>query len=208
MSRHKRIALSLNVFLSFLAGNLTLYFGTDSAVSCHASAKEAPAESALQQPFLAASPQALIAAASKTDTDLGTADIEVLMDEGRYRIDAQDRVTEIDRQIYRCITQDALEQHGVVQALWRPWYQDRPTISARVISPDGQAHVLNPNTLEELRIPSGQQNVYTDVKLLRAPLPALTAGCIAVGTHSRHTCEPPLHPAIEKHSGIGCVVKA
>ena len=69
-------------------------------------------------------------------------------------------------------------RNGVVHAFWSPWHQDRPSIHARVISPDGEVHTLDENTIEEIQIPSGQANVFTDAKLLRAPLPALAVGCV------------------------------
>ena len=47
-----------------------------------------------------------------------------------------------------------------------------------LITPDGQVHSLDEKTIEEVQIPSGQANVFTDARLLRAPLPALALGCV------------------------------
>ncbi len=141
-------------------------------------AAESFAESPFSKPAFAASPAELLEWANKCDYDLGRADVEILLDDVRYRIDAEGKTTTTTRQIYRCLTRDAPDENGVVDALWTPWHQDRPTIQGRVITPDGQVHLLDENTIEEVQIPSRQANVFTDIKLLRAPLPALAVGSV------------------------------
>ena len=135
-------------------------------------------ESPLLKPAFAASAEELLTFANACDYDLGSADVDFLLDEGLFRIDSAGKRTTISRQVYRCLTRDAFKQHGVVHASWSSWYEDCPRIEARVISPDRQIHVLDDDTIEEIRIPSNQAYVFTDAKLLRAPLPGLAVGCV------------------------------
>ncbi len=170
-------------FRTRLVFTWAVYAGTQLFLTNHFAdpavhAAEPSSESPFSKPAFAASPVELLELAKACDYDLGSADVEILLDEGRFSIDLEGKTTAISRQIYRCLTRDAFDQYGVVQASWSPWYQDRPSIRARVITPGGEVHTLDQNTIEEIQIPSGQAYVFTDAKLLRAPLPALAIGCV------------------------------
>ena len=164
-----------------------------SGLTSPAVAAETDFESVVLRPAFSAPPKELAALEVKDETGSGNGgsdktdsdekgsdekDVTILLDEGRYRIDSEGKLTTVFHQIYRCLSRDALDQNGVVSGVWSPWYQNRPTIKARVITPDGEAHALDEATIEESRIPSDQPDVFTDRKLLRAPLPALAVGCV------------------------------
>jgi tetratricopeptide (TPR) repeat protein len=80
--------------------------------------------------------------------------------------------------IYLILTETGMQQWAEVTANWKPWYQSRPTLMARVITPDGNIHLLDPSTISEASAQSKANNLYINVKTLQAPLPALSEGAI------------------------------
>lgn len=116
-----------------------------------------------------------IARMQKLDPD---ADVEILLDEGKYHFDEDGHMRVVTRQVYRCLTRNALLTHGAVNKVWAPWYQDRPQIRARVITPDGKVYELDADTTEEIQLPSSDPRIFSDLKMLRAPLPSLTVGAV------------------------------
>jgi len=145
--------------------------------ACGALAQEdGPAAAALDRAFEASPSDLLhVAALGGQDTD---ASIELLLDEGSYQYDDQGRLSRTTRQVYRCLKRESLDEHGAVQVLWRPWFQNRPEFRARVVAPDKSVRELDPATIEEVRIPSQDPRVFTDVVLVRAPLPSLAVGAV------------------------------
>lgn len=143
---------------------------------CPAMADEtSPPLSVFDQAFQASPDELLRAAVTGRELDN---DVEILIDEVEYRFDEEGRLSERTRQVYRCLRREAFNRFGVVHAVWRPWYQARPEIRARVISPDKSIHTLDPATIEEVRVPSSDPRIFTDMVTLRAPLPSLTVGAI------------------------------
>jgi hypothetical protein len=60
-------------------------------------------------------------AARGIDTPEG-ARAQVLLREGRYRLDAEGRLTACDRDVVRILTPQAAEGWGDVSTSWSPWY--------------------------------------------------------------------------------------
>ena len=62
--------------------------------------------------------------------------------------------------------------------MWTPWCEDRPQLRARVLPPDGTVQELDPKSIGEAPVQQ-EPNVWSDRKIVRAPLPAIRPGTIA-----------------------------
>jgi transglutaminase-like putative cysteine protease/tetratricopeptide (TPR) repeat protein len=107
-----------------------------------------------------------------------TGDIEVLYDETVAVIDADKRWTKTFYLVYRVLTAKGADNWDSISSSWAPWYQDRPTMEARVLNPDGSVHPLAPETIKESTDGDNSDKVYSDRHHLEAPLPALAVGSI------------------------------
>lgn len=134
---------------------------------------------------LTAPPQALLAAARAHPTEDGD-DVGVLLEEVSLEVLPGGLATTTWRTVFVVHTRAGADDWGVVAAGWSPWYEDRPVVSARVVTPDGLAHELDPAHLSEGPGPAGE--VLDDDRLLRSPLPALAPGAVVeeVVTLTRH----------------------
>jgi len=103
-------------------------------------------------------------------------DVHVLLEEETYRFDAQGLKTHTLRRVYRCMTEAGAEDWSFSEGEWSPWCEERPEIRARVITPNGKAHQLDPKNLAEVPVDQDSRNVYVDRRMLRGPLPAVRAG--------------------------------
>jgi tetratricopeptide (TPR) repeat protein len=130
-----------------------------------------------EKAFFESEPKEILAAAKEIKTEPGTPVVQLLA-ETRFTFQADGRSESRVRQVYRVLTDEAARDWGVVQADWALWYQERPVLRARVISPDGQAHALEPKTLSEKPVASGTPDVFTDRRSLTGPLPSMSAGAV------------------------------
>src|SRR6266542_564137 len=96
-------------------------------------------------PPFAAEPRALLAAAEALGAPKG-ADVDVLLEEGTYRFDARGAATFTHRLVYRPHAPDGARRWARVERSWAPWYQARPEVRGRVVTPDGAVHELDPAT--------------------------------------------------------------
>ncbi|OJT17589.1 hypothetical protein BO221_44275 [Archangium sp. Cb G35] len=106
------------------------------------------------------------------------ADVEVLLEEGRYEELGPHRWRTTRHRVFRILSEAGVQTWAETRADWSPWRQTPPKIRARVISPDGQVHGLDPKTLHEAPVEDSSPNLYTDQRVLRAPLPALRVGAL------------------------------
>ncbi len=127
--------------------------------------------------FVTQTPRQLLDEAATVKNTTG-GDVDVLLEEWTYEVDAQSRVTETLHRIYRIDTQAGVENWASVSASWYPWYEDRPAIKARVVTPDGVEHVLDPKALTEGPLDEESANVYEDGRAYRGPLPTVTMGAV------------------------------
>ena len=74
----------------------------------------------------------------------GDAAVQVLHESARFEVDASSRVTYRFTAVYRVDTPGAVEGWSEVNRTWRSWYQERPELHARVLTPDGNEHRLDP----------------------------------------------------------------
>lgn len=101
----------------------------------------------------------------------------VLLEETRYDFDASGRQTYHNRVIFKVWTKEGAEDWAMVQRNWSPWREERPSVRARVIAPDGAIHELDPNTIADSPA-HDDDNVLSDRRRIQAPLPALAPGSI------------------------------
>ncbi|HJW94389.1 MAG TPA: DUF3857 domain-containing protein [Thermoanaerobaculia bacterium] len=125
---------------------------------------------------LSADPKAILAAADKVQP--GDADAVVLLEEMHYVFDAQGRSTGTERLVYKVVADSAIDQWSTVMAGWAPWYQEKPEMVARVIAKDGSVHMLDPKAITESPAGDESMEIFSDNRLLRAPLPGIAVGSI------------------------------
>jgi tetratricopeptide (TPR) repeat protein len=106
------------------------------------------------------------------------ADFDLLFQEQHIRFDAKGRKTLRHRHLFRVLSRRAAEAMGNAEWSWAPWHQERPVVQARIITADGQAHILDPKTAVEVPYASGDGKVFSNRRLLRAPLPGVEPGAV------------------------------
>lgn len=127
-------------------------------------------------PPLTAPPAELLAAAADgAPTD---APVETILEDAKWVYDAEGRLTRSMRQVYRVYNPQAAQDWASVSVAWADWHEERPRLEARVITPDGAVHTLDPALVGEAVDPAFQADVYRDVRVLRAPLPNVVAGAV------------------------------
>ncbi|HME32375.1 MAG TPA: DUF3857 domain-containing transglutaminase family protein, partial [Terriglobales bacterium] len=149
----------------------TLLLGTASAY-----AQTAPWEG----PAFAADPVAIVSFARQIKPD-AYAEATVFLNEYHLTLDSADRGKLVQRMVYRVETKEAIEKWATIAVAWSPWHQKRPTIRARVISPDGTSHTLDPKILSEAPAHDLRPDIYENGRVYSGPLPAVTAGSIVEG---------------------------
>jgi tetratricopeptide (TPR) repeat protein len=136
----------------------------------------AAAEALWEQPFHPDT-AALARAADAVPAQEGEPVVNLLIDMS-YRYDDAGRETRVLRHVYRIATAKAHESWSTVEQPWAPWHQARPEIRARVITPDGQAHPLDPGVITENGVGRDSPDMFQDGRILRAPLPAIGPGAV------------------------------
>lgn len=122
-------------------------------------------------------PTAELFRAAAESVSSGNSDVENLFEERRIRIENDGRSCRTRRLIYRVLTEVGVEEFGSVEAEWSPWYQDRPTIQARVINSDDDEVRLIDREIVEGPVQQSD-SVYSDTRMLQAPLPAVKVGSL------------------------------
>lgn len=131
-----------------------------------------------EQPAFSVEPSALLAAAGAIPVREDAA-IQDLLEETFLTVDEAGREENRYRYVFRQDQATPVSGWSDVNASWSPWFEARPEIRARVITPDGKVHELDPKTIGEYGTEDGEEGVFGDRKRLRAPLPQLTKGAIA-----------------------------
>jgi transglutaminase-like putative cysteine protease/tetratricopeptide (TPR) repeat protein len=136
-----------------------------------------------------ASAAALLSVSGSIPKQMGEP-VQELLEEHVIRIDAQGRRTIQYRYIFRIDEASAVDSWSSVSAEWSPWYEARPAVQARVITPDGTVHFLDQKTLGEYGADDPDSNVFGDRKHLRGPLPMLRPGALAEVMTTYRESEP------------------
>ncbi len=128
------------------------------------------------QPFAASASQ-LRAALRDLEPQAGW-EIDTLVFETSFAVDAQGRFTERRHRIFRVLGPGAIDGWATLVCAWSPWFQARPEIRARVIDPEGGEHRLDLSTIAEAPVGEGSGLMFADSRELRAPLPAFAVGAV------------------------------
>lgn len=132
-------------------------------------------------PWMTADPPSLLAAASSA-APVKDAEAHVLLDETDVQIDADGRRVRRQRYVFVVLTPEGADDWCVFGSNWAGWYEDRPDIDARVITPDGVVHPLDKAHIAEAADAGSDPLVLSDVRVVRAPLPALVPGSVVEET--------------------------
>lgn len=127
------------------------------------------------KPF-SADPKALLAAAEGIPA--GESGVVVLLDEATHMFDERGGSVSTQRILYRIVNDSAIDEWGSVNARWAPWYQERPQIQARIITKDGSVSTLDGSALVEAPAPEESLDIFSDNRVIRAPLPAVAVGSV------------------------------
>src|SRR5262249_2912076 len=104
--------------------------------------------------------------------------VVVLLSEQRYAVEADGRETASHRLGYRILSAGADPSWSTVERHGAPWHQARPEVRARVITPEGVAHSLDPGVLTESGEVQEGPDIFGDGRVLRGPLPATGPGAV------------------------------
>jgi tetratricopeptide (TPR) repeat protein/transglutaminase-like putative cysteine protease len=121
-------------------------------------------------------PKALLAAAEAVPA--GESGLVVLLDEAAHTFDDKGGSVMTQRLLYRIVDESAIDSWGSINAPWAPWYQERPELRARVVTKDGTVHELDKNAIIEAPTPEESLDIFSDNRIIRAPLPAVAVGSV------------------------------
>jgi hypothetical protein len=147
------------------------------AASCGRSFAAAPANACSASNF-GQDGAALYQAASEAATAKPGVDIVVLCDSETYLFDATGKSVHTQYSAYKVVTQSGADGWDSVAIEWQPWHEERPTMRARVITPDGAVHVLDQKTISDAPARDDDEKTYGDGRIERAPLPAIAPGSV------------------------------
>lgn len=105
-------------------------------------------------------------------------DVFVLENQETVTYDAQGKVLWTRYLLYKVLTQKGAQQWAVLSSSWEPWHDERPTLRARVITPDYVVHPLDPATITDAPARDTDDSVFSDRRVIRAPLPAIAPGSL------------------------------
>lgn len=138
-------------------------------------------------PAFTADAKTLIAAAERVKADDFA--LILLLDEAEYIVDDEGGTRSKERVMLYVVAEAGVENASEVRAAWQPWHGERPTIEGRVITRDGTVHTMDQAAVVE--VPAGEEaDIFSDGRVLRAPLPAVAAGSVIEYVISRRSKHP------------------
>jgi hypothetical protein len=157
---------------------LPLYVGLGLSLLgiCFAQSAAGPQSAVCDAPHFSVDPKTLYAAASQVSAPDGT-NVIVLTDDEAYVFDEQGRAVHTQYVIFKVLTQAGVEDWAHISVPWAPWREERPAIRARVISAEGEVHVLDPKTISDAPAQPGS-DTYSDSRVTGAPFPAVAIGSV------------------------------
>jgi tetratricopeptide (TPR) repeat protein len=131
----------------------------------------------LDGPAFSASASDLLTAAAAIHAE-PFADATVLFEQEKYVLTADGRVTHTHQLVYRIETKAGVEDWSQTSVEWDPWYQNQPTIKARVIQPGGRVSELDLKTLTDVPAKNEEEDTFSDARIHKGPLPSTGIGAI------------------------------
>lgn len=105
-------------------------------------------------------------------------DVLFVDDEEKVVFDTEGRAVRSRYFLYKILTQKGAEGWGDISCSWEPWHEEHPTLRARVITPDNVVHALDSQTITDAPAKENADNMFSDRRVLRAPLPAIAPGSL------------------------------
>ncbi|HSS02059.1 MAG TPA: DUF3857 domain-containing protein [Kofleriaceae bacterium] len=136
----------------------------------------AVADRVLDRPAFTAAPGELLALASAAPA--GDWPVVLLRDQHDVSYDDEGRATVRWRMVFVVRTRAGVDGWGTARAEWRPFYQDRPQVRARVIEPGGEVTELDPALIVDAPATQVGAPASSDRRRLEAPLPRLQVGAV------------------------------
>jgi tetratricopeptide (TPR) repeat protein len=127
--------------------------------------------------FLEAPPAEVLEASRKV-TVPDDAGVVLLLEERVVTFEKDGKSKTRYRSVFKILKESSVRGWAETNASWDEWLGPKPTIRARVITKDGRAHLLDPKTIEISGGDGRDDEVYSDSRSLRAPLPAVAAGAV------------------------------
>lgn len=134
-----------------------------------------------------ASEVAQTAAALTADAD---ADVVILYRDTVVRFDELGRRSEREHTIYQVLDAEGAASWSTISATWSPWFEDPPTLRARVIRADGREHRVDPASLKRQPLADGGGEESSANHVLFATLPAVTDGTVVEALIEHHEHRP------------------
>jgi len=106
------------------------------------------------------------------------ADVFVLENEEIVSFDGDGKAIHTRYLLYKVLTQKGAQQWADLASTWEPWHEERPELRARVITSDNAVHPLDPATITDAPARETEESVFTNRRVLRAPLPAIAPGSL------------------------------
>ncbi|MGD0129951.1 MAG: DUF3857 domain-containing protein [Terriglobia bacterium] len=128
-------------------------------------------------PHFSIDAKALYEAASDLNPPKG-ANVAILDAEDSYVFDAAGLAVHNQFAVFKVLTQEGANDEQNLAADWEPWHEERPSIRARVITPDFTVHEVDPKTISDSPEREASPNMYTDRRLTRVPLPSIAPGSV------------------------------
>ena len=104
--------------------------------------------------------------------------VVVLLEQHDYIVGENGRITTTVRKVYRVLKEDAVEDWSSIEQEYQPWHENKPQLKARVITDDGVVHWLDAKTIGDSPSLEYDANIFSDRRVVRAPLPAVAKGAI------------------------------
>jgi hypothetical protein len=128
-------------------------------------------------PLFTAPPGQVLQEAAKSE--FKGADVMVLDINSSVRFTADGRAHIEKRTVTLVLTAEGVKKAATFSQAWSPWRQDRPKIRYRIITADSRARFLDEATISENGVPvKAIAGLFSDLKILTAPLPAVAPGCV------------------------------
>jgi tetratricopeptide (TPR) repeat protein len=155
-----------------------LWTGASIAVTAQSKSATATPSAFGSAPFAASATE--LATASAEVPPSHEHDVQILYEEGNYRIAADGTLAFRERMIYRIDSADGVKNWAEISSQWDPWFEKQVQLQARVLEPNGSFVELDQKTITDAPVhaDSDEDDTYSSEHERRAPLPGLAIGAI------------------------------
>jgi tetratricopeptide (TPR) repeat protein len=119
-----------------------------------------------------------------------TTDAHYLLLDQRIEVFSDGRKKTVKRFIYQILTPAGLDSWSQSEWSWSPWYQKKPQLTIKVYQEDGSTSELEPDTIQESTVRNESDLIYSDRRVLRAPISGVKVGSIVEEVCVREDSKP------------------